>query len=71
MAEFDSQAANLQPPFWKMKTFPDYLKQSPAAAIAPTHSWTGGLTVRFTLYSMSENNLPHTPFCVIAATIPS
>lgn len=69
MAEIDSQAANVQPPLWKMKTFPDYLRQSPAAAVAPTHNWIGGLTIRFTLYSTSENNLPRTRFCVVAATI--
>ena len=52
-----------------MKTFPDYLKQLPTAAIAHAHNWVDGLTIRFMFCSLSENNLPHTPFCVFAATI--
>lgn len=58
-----------------MKTFPDYLKQLPTVPwvaqlwATHAHSWVDGLTIRFMFYSLSENNLPHIPFCVFAATI--
>lgn len=52
-----------------MKTFPVYLKQLSAAAIADAHNWVDGLTVKVYVLILVREHLPHTLFCVFAATI--